>query len=111
VPVSSKTSPPLGETLQPPTDWSKEPLPPGLEKRIEHYFSGMVRMNWKNGRAMIKRTKNNFHRLRQNWSKQTKEQLLKEKEKWEEELKEKNSPLRPFIPGFLLIIDQLLITK
>ena len=100
-----------GGTLQPPTDWSKEPLPPKLEERIEDYFSDAVQVNKKFGLALIKRTKNNFHRLRQNWSKQTKEQLLKQKEKWEEELKEKNSPLRPFIPGFLIMIDQLLITN
>ena len=100
-----------GGTLQPPTDWSKEPLPPKLEKRIEDFYSDEVQRNKKNGRAMIKRTKNNLHRLRQILSKQTKEQLLKQKEKWEEELKEKNSPLRPFIPAILLMIDQLLITN
>ena len=136
VPISSKTSPPLGETLQPPTDWSKEPLPPELEKRIEHdlryrgdiwgntnaeaeamphYDEDRNRIWPRHGRAtaasQIKKRKNQFRKLRQNWSKQTKEQLLKEKEKWEEELKKKNSPFMPFIPDFLIIIDQLLITK
>ncbi len=100
-----------GGTLQPPTDWSKEPLPPGLEKRIEDHYSDAVQINKKHGWALIEKTKNNLHRLRQIWSKQTKEQLLKEKEKWEEELKKKNSLLREYVPAILLMIDQLLITN